>query len=113
MHELSICGAIAEIATRRAGERRVATVYVRIGQLRQVVPDTLVFCWTLVVEGTELDGAALEVDRVAALLRCQSCAAEFGLVPPTSLACAACGHLGTDVLTGEELDVTALDLVDA
>lgn len=113
MHELSLCGAIADIACRRAGDRRVSAVHVRIGQLRQVVPDTLTFCWTLVVEGTELDGSALEVERVAAVLRCRSCAAEFGLIPPGALACTSCGNLDADVLTGEELDVTALSLVGA
>jgi hydrogenase nickel incorporation protein HypA/HybF len=113
VHELSLCGAIADVASRRAGSRKVAAVHVRIGQLRQVVPDTLTYCWTLVVADTELDGALLEVEAVPALLRCRGCAAEFGLVPMTALTCAACGALDAEVVTGEEFDVTALDLVGA
>jgi hypothetical protein len=37
MHELALCGAIAEIARRRAGERHVEVIHLRIGELRQVV----------------------------------------------------------------------------
>ena len=111
MHELSLCGAIADVASRRAGDRHVSAVHVRIGQLRQVVPDTLAFCWDLVVEGSGLAGAALEIERVPALLRCRSCAGEFRPEPHSGLACTACGGLDCEVLTGEELDVTALDLV--
>ena len=113
MHELSLCGAIADIASRRAGSRRVAAVHVRIGQLRQVVPDTLIYCWTLVVADTDLDGAVLEVEAIDARLRCRDCSAEFGLVPLTVLTCSRCGARDAEVLAGEELDVTALDLVEA
>ena len=111
MHELSLCGAIADIASHRAGERKVATVRVRVGELRQVVPDTLTFCWEMIVEGTKLDGAALEVERVAAVLHCRECGIDFGLVPYGALACTSCGALSPEVLAGEELDVAALDLV--
>lgn len=41
MHELAICGSIADIVKRRAADRQVAAVHLRIGQLRQIVPDTL------------------------------------------------------------------------
>jgi hydrogenase nickel incorporation protein HypA/HybF len=113
VHELSLCGAIADIASHRAGHRRVVAVHVRIGELRQVVPDTLSFCWAMTTEGTELDGAALEVERVAARLRCRECGTDFGLVPYGALACTSCGGLAPEVLAGEELDVAALDLVEA
>ena len=41
MHELSICRSIADIVRRHAGEGTVSTIHVQIGQLRQIVPDTL------------------------------------------------------------------------
>ena len=43
MHELSICEAIARTVVDRAAGRRVLTVTVRIGYLRQVVPEALAF----------------------------------------------------------------------
>jgi hydrogenase nickel incorporation protein HypA/HybF len=110
MHELSLCGAIADIAMRQAGPRRVDAVHVRIGDLRQVVPGTLEFCWSMVVSGTELESAALEVERVPAVLRCLECEAQHGMADAIAFVCACCGSVDVVVVAGEEFLVTALDL---
>jgi hydrogenase nickel incorporation protein HypA/HybF len=112
VHELSLCGAIADIAKRRAGERGVAVIHVRIGQLRQIVPDTLVFCWSMVSCDTELDGSVLEIERVAAELRCRACATDFGFGNGITVVCPACGGLDAEVVAGEEFFVTALELAE-
>jgi hydrogenase nickel incorporation protein HypA/HybF len=111
VHELSLCGAIAEIAVRRADGRQVESVRVRVGQLRQVVPETLEFCWGLVVAGTELDGAELQVDQVPARLECRACSREFAMADQFSLVCPHCKSFDVVVLAGEECDVVCLDLV--
>ena len=111
MHELSLCGAIVDIATRQAGTRRVDAVHVRIGDLRQVVPETLTFCWAMVTSGSELDGAALEIERVPAMLRCRDCKEQHGMADSIAFACASCGSIDVEVVAGEEFLVTALDLV--
>jgi hydrogenase nickel incorporation protein HypA/HybF len=111
VHELSLCGAIADIASRRAAGREVGVIHVQVGQLRQVVPDTLVFCWSLVTEGTSLGGSTLELERVDALLACRSCGDEHPLGEQLTFVCPACGSLDGAVLAGDELLVTALDLV--
>jgi hydrogenase nickel incorporation protein HypA/HybF len=110
MHELSLCAAIADIAVRRSGEGQVEVIHVRIGQLRQVVPDTLLFCWSLVTAGTDLDTAALEIERVPAVLRCRACDTEQPLDDRVAFACAGCGSLDVGVIAGEEFLVTALEL---
>ncbi|MCK5756142.1 MAG: hydrogenase maturation nickel metallochaperone HypA, partial [Mycobacterium sp.] len=48
MHELSLCHAIAGVVTSHAEGRPVEVVRVRVGALRQVVPDSLLFCWSIV-----------------------------------------------------------------
>ncbi len=113
MHELSLCGAIADIATRRAGERSVEVIHVQIGQLRQVVPDTLVFCWSLVTADTALDGSVLEVERVPALLKCRQCGAESDLSDSFTFVCTGCAGIDVAIISGEELLVTAVELVEA
>lgn len=112
MHELSLCGAIADVATRHAGPRRVEVIHLRIGQLRQVVPDTLAFCWTLVSEGTDLAGSVLDVERVPATLRCRACNERFALDGTIAFVCPACKGLDVEVLGGDDFDVTALDLAE-
>jgi hydrogenase nickel incorporation protein HypA/HybF len=112
VHELSVCGMIAGIAERRAEGRTVAAIHVRIGQLRQIVPDTLVFCWDLVVSDTTLDGSRLELEIVPARIRCRACGvtAELGDLPV--FACGSCHGVDTEVVAGEEFLITALDLAE-
>lgn len=112
MHELSICASIASIAERHAAGRPVAAIHVRIGQLRQIVPDTLVYCWGLVAADTPLAGSKLELETVPARIACRSCHAvtEIGDLPV--FACGACGGIDAEVTSGEEFLVTSLDLAE-
>jgi hydrogenase nickel incorporation protein HypA/HybF len=109
MHELSIADAILQIALTHAGDRPIESVEVKLGHLRQVVPDALAFAWTLVSEGTPAEGAQLEMAVVPAAGRCRVCGAEseFDGFP---LACQGCGSLDVQLLRGEELLVEALTM---
>ncbi|MDQ3740581.1 MAG: hydrogenase maturation nickel metallochaperone HypA [Actinomycetota bacterium] len=109
MHELSIAEAVVQIVCRHAGDRRVASVELKVGHLRQVVPDALTFAFGLVAEGTVAEGAALEIEDVPAQGRCRDCGAESA---PTGfpLLCAHCGSWDLEVLRGEELLVDSLEL---
>jgi hydrogenase nickel incorporation protein HypA/HybF len=109
MHELSLAEAIVDVATRHAAGRRVVRVEVKVGHLRQVVPDSLQFAFGLVVQGTALDGAELAIAHIPAAGRCRDCGAE-SVMEDFPLCCAHCGGLDVDVLAGEELLVDALEL---
>ena len=112
MHELSICASIADIATRRAAGRPVSVINVRVGQLRQIVPDTLVYCWGLLCEDTSLAGSRIVVETVPARIRCRSCGhtADVGDLPV--FACAGCGGIDVEVVAGEEFLITSLELAE-
>lgn len=109
MHELALADAVVRIAARHAAGRRVARVEVKVGHLRQVVPEALEFAFRLVSEGTELDGAELVLEEVPAVVVCRACGAE-GEVEGFPLACPACAGLDVEILRGEELLVDALEL---
>ncbi|HEY4897283.1 MAG TPA: hydrogenase maturation nickel metallochaperone HypA, partial [Solirubrobacteraceae bacterium] len=70
MHELSIAQSILSVAERHSGGRRVRAVEVKVGYLRQVVPDSLRFAFELVSVGTPLEDAELRIEHVAAAARC-------------------------------------------
>jgi hydrogenase nickel incorporation protein HypA/HybF len=109
MHELSIADAVVQIATRHAKGRRVTRVELKVGHLRQVVPDALEFAFQLVAQGTPLEGAELTIEAVPATLRCRACGAETTLAGFPAH-CAPCGSLDVDVAGGDELVVDALEI---
>lgn len=112
MHELSICSSIARIVNRSADGRTVRTIHLQVGQLRQIVPETLIYCWGLVSADTALDGSTLVVDHIAAIVTCRACGQvrEVGAFP--DFTCTACGGTHVEVTSGEEFLITTLDLAE-
>ena len=112
MHELSIASAIVATAEKHAGGSPVTTVRVRVGRLRQVVPDALEFCFGMVARESVCEGARLELEVVPAILRCAACEHEWELLEPPFW-CPECA--GSDVATvqGEELEVESIELEEA
>ena len=109
MHELSIAQAVVDIAVRNARGSSVASVRVRIGHLRQVVPAALEFSFALCAGGTAAEGAVLELEEAPVVIACRACGARS---EPSGfpLACEACGGWDAEVVQGEELLVTSLEL---
>ena len=112
MHELSICNAIARTAARHADGRPVTQVTVQIGHLRQVVPDALRFSWEVVSGASGLEDAELVIEQVPAVVECSACGARTTLEAPM-VACGTCGAFDVELLSGEELLVVSIGLVDA
>lgn len=99
---------VATVAPHADG-RPVTRVHLRVGHLRQVVPEALDLAWTAVTVGTPLDGAVLEVEAVPAVLRCRACGADTALEWPV-LVCGSCGGRDAELVSGEELLVVAVDV---
>jgi hydrogenase nickel incorporation protein HypA/HybF len=111
MHELSIADAIVTIASRHAKGRPVSRVEVRVGHLRQVVPDSLRFAFELITAGTELEGAELALEEVPARVVCTACEQETTLTE-FPMHCGACGGFDVEVTAGEELLVVSIEVED-
>ena len=79
MLELSVARAGVDTATRHADGRRVTSVQLRVGHLRQVVPESLAFYFEHVARGTPCEGARLEQEVVPAVLACDDCRYEWEL----------------------------------
>jgi hydrogenase nickel incorporation protein HypA/HybF len=109
VHELSICSAIAQIVERTAAGRRVERVRVDVGHLHQVVPDTLSHSWEMVVFATALEGSVLDISYIPAVIECRACGRRTQLAEPL-FRCGECGSTETDVVTGNEMLVSSLDV---
>lgn len=114
MHELALCQAIARVAKGRADGRadgrRVDAVRVRIGALRQVVPESLAFCWKLVRDSEDLPGAELELECVTAEVACRACGQRSEITSTWSIWCPHCDSPDVEVLCGDEFLVTSLEV---
>ena len=107
MHELSVASAVVDTALRYAEGRRLLVVNLRVGELRQVIPDSLAFYWDVVTRETPAEGARLEQVVVPVRMRCEACAHEFE--PELMFRCPECGGAGA-VLAGDELEVDSIEV---
>jgi hydrogenase nickel incorporation protein HypA/HybF len=109
MHELSIAEAVVEVSSRHAAGRRVRSIRLEVGHLRQVVVPSLQFAFELLTGGTELEGAELVVEEIPARGRCRACQAESTMTS-FPLQCSRCGGIEMEIVAGEELLVSELEL---
>jgi hydrogenase nickel incorporation protein HypA/HybF len=109
MHELSIASAVVNTATRHAGGRPVAVVSLRVGRMRQVVPDSLRFCFEIVARDSVCEGARLDLAEIDVRLRCSACAWEWQPDIP-AFRCPKCQSAEVTVQAGEELEVDYIEV---
>jgi hydrogenase nickel incorporation protein HypA/HybF len=109
MHELSVSAAVVDTAVRHADGRKVTSVHLRVGALRQVVPDSLAFYFQIVSRDTVCEGAALEQELVPARLRCEDCETEWAADAP-AFRCPGCTGGAVAVVCGDELEVESIDV---
>lgn len=109
MHELSLSSAIVATVTKHAGGHRVSAVNVRVGALRQVVPESLDFYFSFAARDTVCEGAALNLATIPAGLRCSACAHEWTLEGPV-FKCPSCRSPDVAVVTGNEFEVETIDV---
>ena len=115
MHEMSIVEALLDSVRqqlRAYPDGQVRVVCIRVGQLRQVEPQMLEFCYTAAVRDTPLEGSRLEIQQVEATARCAVCSLEFA-VEENWFECPRCRASGAQLLTGEELDLMSMELEEA
>src|SRR6201988_2435877 len=110
MHELSLCEAIAGVVKTHADGRPVDVVRVRIGALRQVVPESLSFCWTLVRDSEDMPDAELELEGVSTAVKGRACGRQSEITSAWSIWCPHCDSPDVEVLRGNEFLVTSLDV---
>ena len=108
MHELAIAESVVETVTQRLPSAKVTCVFLEVGALSGVVPDSIRFCFDLATEGTGLAGARLEITEPPARCRCRACGAEFQ--PDSPVVLCPCGSPDVAVLSGEQLKIVSVQV---
>jgi hydrogenase nickel incorporation protein HypA/HybF len=115
MHELSIVMSLLEAAGEKARELHledVTAIHLRLGPLAGVVEDALYSAYELATEGTDWENCDLVVEETPLAGYCPSCKANRLIASITEICCVACGTPITEIVSGRELDIVALEVLD-
>jgi hydrogenase nickel incorporation protein HypA/HybF len=111
MHEMSIAQSIMDIVEQemaRHGVSRVSVIRLVIGEFTAVVPQSLSFCFELIIKDTPLEGVRLEMEQVPLTGRCQACGREFP-IREYQFICPACQSQEIETIAGKELFVKEIE----
>lgn len=113
MHEMSVVSGILESVlpvARDAGASRVCTVHLRIGDMREVVPEAMELAWEVLSEEDPLTlGCTFTVEEVHPRSRCLVCGATFSH-DRFHCRCPECGSAETKLMAGRELDIISIEI---
>ncbi|WP_022851558.1 hydrogenase maturation nickel metallochaperone HypA [Limisalsivibrio acetivorans] len=112
MHEASIAQSLMEIVfdTARANNAgKITKVFVRIGRLQAVENDALLFAFDALKEETMAEDAEMIIEDVGITGKCKDCGkvSEFEAI---MLHCPHCASYAVELLTGEELAITEIEI---
>lgn len=113
MHELSIAQEIINIVDQYVPDQKssVSSVYIKIGKLSNVIVDSLVFCFDAIKSESDYENAKLVVDEIPMRLRCKDCCSESDITNYTAY-CPNCRGSNTELISGNELNVTEIEIND-
>ncbi len=113
MHEVGLVDGVLKCAietARQAGALRIISVRLRVGDMREVVRESLVFAWEAMREDDPLTAEAeLVVEEVHPRSVCLACGAEFDH-DRWHLRCPVCGSGETSAIRGRELDIVNMEI---
>jgi hydrogenase nickel incorporation protein HypA/HybF len=107
MHEFGLCEGVLDAVRQRAGGRQVAAVRVRFGVRHAVDEESLAQAFTMMAEGTEAAGAAVQLVTVPATIDCPDCG--FGGETTDLLAtCPRCTSSKAQISGGDEMTLESI-----
>ncbi|HET6246170.1 MAG TPA: hydrogenase maturation nickel metallochaperone HypA [Tepidisphaeraceae bacterium] len=115
MHELSIAISLLDVAAEEAqnhGGGRVLAIYLRLGPLSGVVSAALLSAFELARESEGMEQCRLLIEETPIVLDCAVCQGPQPARSIQEICCATCGTPTMNLISGRELEVTAMELSD-
>jgi hydrogenase nickel incorporation protein HypA/HybF len=112
MHELGIAQSIYDIVQQSVPEELapdVRKVRIRIGQFAGVVPDSLDFCFNILVGETPMKNAKLCIEQIPLMSECRECSCRFQ-VEDYNFLCPSCGSANLELVSGKELEIVDIEV---
>jgi hydrogenase nickel incorporation protein HypA/HybF len=115
MHEMGIAMQVVEIAVASIPadlkDARVKRVNLKVGKLSAVVSESLQFCFQIAIQDTPLRDADLNIEEIPLRIRCTDCDVEWTAHEPVFV-CRKCNGSSIEMLSGRELDITSIEVVE-
>jgi hydrogenase nickel incorporation protein HypA/HybF len=111
MHEMSVAHGLLSILQDQAkahGIARISRVRVKVGRLRGIDARQLRLAFEALAEGGLADGAALDLEEIAAKAHCNACGAVWR-APDYRFECPECAAAHSEILEGRELFIESFD----
>ncbi len=111
MHEFGIVDGILSIVKETAianSLSNVSSIKLRIGEMRQIASEMLLFAFEIAAKETVAEDAKLDIEYVPVRLRCRSCQSESE-IKDSRFICPSCGNMIGDVVAGKELQMISLE----
>jgi hydrogenase nickel incorporation protein HypA/HybF len=108
VHELGLCSDIVDAIERRAGDRHVSRVTIRVGRLHHVHPEAFDQSFAVAAEGTIAQDAVAELVLLPVRTHCRSCDGSWeGEELPVG--CPSCGSVDFELAGGDELVLESIE----
>ena len=107
MHEFGLSEGVLAAVRQRASGRQVAAIKVRFGVRHHVDQESLAHAFGVVAEGTEADGAAVELVTVPATLTCRGCGFT-GETTDVLAVCPQCAGDDVEISGGDEMTLESI-----
>ena len=112
MHEMSIAQSLIEIISEEMSKNNANTlrsVRLNIGQMSAIVPEALSFCFEVMVSGTPMEGARLDMDIIPLKGYCETCEKEFEIVD-YNFTCPFCEGTKIETISGQDLTIVEIEV---
>ena len=110
MHEMSIAQSLFDILREEMVKNNAKTlrsVKLRIGELSAIVPDSLSFCFQVMTQGTDMEGAELIMDIIPLEGMCNSCGKSFE-IKGYAFKCPHCEGTEIETVSGQDLSIVEM-----
>jgi len=111
MHEIGIAEDLSKIVIDVAMERgvsKVTKVYIRFGELVQIVPEIFEFAFREAVRDSVAHEALLDIEIVPVRMKCIECGTGFR-VEDNNFKCTKCGSADLEIINGKELFIKSME----
>lgn len=112
MHEMSIAQSLIDILKEemlKNNAKTLRSVRLNVGQMTAIVPDALSFCFQVVTDGTEMEGAKLIMEIIPLRGYCNECEEEFE-IKDYAFVCPSCDSKKINTIGGQDLSIVEIEV---